>query len=74
MSAMDSGLYGMQKGISQMQMSANRIAGEDKTSMDSTQLIEDVVNLNQGKMQVQASAKVVQSASETLGTLLDVNA
>lgn len=74
MSAMDSGLYGMQKGLSQIQMSANRIAGEDKSSMDSTQLVEDVVNLNQGKMQVQASAKVVQSASETLGTLLDVNA
>jgi hypothetical protein len=71
---MDSGLYGMQKGMSQMQQSANRIAGQEKTSGDSAQLVEDVVSLNQSKLQVQASAKVVQSANETLGTLLDVNA
>ncbi len=71
---MDSGVYGMQKGLSQMQQSANRIAGQEKSSGDNTQVVEDLVNLDKGKLQVQASAKVVQSASETLGTLLDVNA
>lgn len=74
LSALDSGLYGMQKGLSQFQQQANRIASSEQSSGESTQLVEDVAKLNQSKQQVQASAKVVQSAGETLGTLLDVSA
>ena len=42
------------------------------TSAEPTNLNEEIVNLKVAEQQAKASAKVIESADENLGTLLDV--
>jgi flagellar hook protein FlgE len=75
-SVINQGLIGMQKSQSSMYQSAQQIAGMAKESADvSTQdLAENLVNLKVQQNVFDSSAKVVKTASDTIGTLLDIKA
>lgn len=74
------GIQGVQEGLQGMEASARKIArggvdGPQGTSADVVGgLIEPVIDLKLYERSVQASAQIVRTADETLGTLLDINA
>lgn len=72
-SAFNSGLQGIQRGLSQTQKSANDIADatvrKDSTVGDVTRA---VVDLRQAEQQVQASAQVIKTVDEIRGSLIDI--
>ena len=74
-SAFNSGLQGIQRGLSQTQKSANDIVdatvNKDSTVGDVTRA---VVDLRQAEQQVQASAEVVKTADQLLGSIIDIKA
>ena len=71
-SVLGSGLQGVQKGFGTMNQAAERIAKVDTSADPSGDLTESAVSLQQGKLQVQASAKVIQTAADTIGSLIDI--
>lgn len=73
-SAFQYGILGIQRGLQALKGDAAKIASKD--AMESSQagdakLIEPLVNLTQHKLQVAASAKVITSVDEAIGSLLD---
>lgn len=73
------GLQGVQEGLQGMENSARRIArggaeGPQGTAAGVGGLIEPIIDLKLYERSVQASAQIVKTADETLGTLLDINA
>jgi len=76
MMATSVGLAGIQNGLANMNGHAQRIAqyGTTEGPKDLGGVAEDMVGLKQSELQVKASAQVVKSANETLGSLLDVRA
>lgn len=75
-SVIQTGLSGVSRGLENIQEIASDIAQvgtvdteEQKSTVDLTQ---SMVDLQQQKLATQASAKVVATAEEVLGTLLDV--
>ena len=76
MMATSVGLAGMQNGIDNMNSHAQRIAqyGTENGPQDLGSVAEDMVGLQQSELQVKASAQVVKSVNEVIGTLLDVRA
>jgi len=69
-------VLGIQRGLDGMRKNASEIASADqlnKAGRD-TSLVGSLVDLEQNKMQVQASAKVVSAADEVLGTIIDLRA
>ena len=73
-SVMNSGVQGIQRGYDMLNRSADQIA---KANIPPEQggpeeLYTPITQQISGKVQVQASAKVVEAASETLGTLIDI--
>ena len=50
----------------------DNLARENTSSGDVSNLNQEVVNLKVAEFQAKASSEVVQSADETLGTILDV--
>ncbi|MBS3804016.1 MAG: flagellar biosynthesis protein FlgE [Oleiphilaceae bacterium] len=74
------GVQGIQDGMQGMDNAARRIArgGDDgpKGSAGSAGggLIEPIVDLKLYERSVEASAQIVKTADETLGTLLDIEA
>lgn len=81
-SVVNQGLIGMQKSQSSMLQSAQQIAQAGTTqpssapaaSSQSADLASSLVNLKVQAQVFDSSAKVVKSADETIGTLLDVKA
>lgn len=80
-SVMSAGLQGVLKGMQGMQRHAQNIASMPVTQEEAaaenrqaSDMAEDIVGLKQNELQVKASAKVLQSAGETIGTLLDIHA
>lgn len=71
-SVLGAGLQGVQKGFSTVNRAAERIANVDTSDNPSGDLTESAVSLQQGKLQVQASAKVIQTANDTIGSLIDI--
>ncbi|MFP8966402.1 hypothetical protein ACKC9G_07500 [Pokkaliibacter sp. CJK22405] len=69
-SSFDSGMVGMQRGFSQLDQSAQSIASASTTPEGDVQ--DGLLGLPQGKIQVQASARVMDVADSMLGTLLDI--
>lgn len=76
MMATSVGLAGMQTGIAKMNAHAQSIAryGTENGPQGLGDVAADMVGLTQSEFQVKASAQVVKTANETLGTLLDVRA
>ncbi len=73
------GLQGVQDGMAGMENAARKIArggadGPQGTAEGAGNLIESMVDLKVYERSVEASAQVVKTADETLGTLLDIMA
>ena len=71
-SALQSGLSGIQQGYSSMKQNAHEIAnGNGGKGQD---IANSMVGLIQDRNQVAANAEVVKSVDDTIGSLLDVMA
>lgn len=73
------GIQGIQEGMAGMENAARKIArggadGPQGTAEGAASLVEPIVELNLYERSVEASAQVVKTADETLGTLLDIMA
>lgn len=73
------GIQGIQEGLAGMENAARKIArggvdGPQGTAEGAGSLVEPIVELNLYERSVEASAQVVKTADETLGTLLDIMA
>jgi hypothetical protein len=73
-SVMSTGVTGVQRGYDTLNRSADQIA---KANIPPEQggpeeLYTPITQQVSGKVQVQASAKVIQVASDTLGTIIDL--
>lgn len=71
------GIQGVQDGMAGMENAARKIArggtdGPQGTAGNVQDLIEPMVDLQLYKRSVEASAQVVKTADETLGSLLDI--
>ena len=77
-SVITQGLIGMQNSQAEMTRSATQIAQATTTSQSdnpqATDLVEPLINLQLQSQLFDSSARVVQVADETLGTLLDTKA
>lgn len=67
------GVLGVQKGLNTVTRASAQIANVAVSEDPSRDLTTGGVDLLRGKIQVQASAKVLDTAHETLGTLIDIN-
>lgn len=76
LSVQNSALQGIQRGLEGMRQNAADIASADQLNRagKETDLETSMVELNQNKFQVQASAKVVSALDEVIGTLIDTRA
>lgn len=70
------GIQGVQEGLQGMENAARKIArgGVDGPQGTAGGLIEPILDLKLYERSVEASAQVVKTADETLGTLLDITA
>ncbi len=68
---LNTGLQGVREGLQRANDAATRIAGSGATG-DLQSLTEAVVDLRAAELQVKVSAKVIDAAGQTLGTLIDV--
>ena len=84
-SSMNLGVQGINKGMNGLRQNASDIAGLNKTSpVDGGQATapavgvkeatDSLVDMKMNRLQVEMSAKVVQTSSDMIGTLLDVKA
>ena len=72
-SALSSGLLGIQKGLAGLNKNAAKIASAGQmNSQNLSELVEPLVNLKINQLQIEASAKVVQTSNDTIGSLLDI--
>lgn len=67
--ALNTGLQGIRRGLTAVGREASRIAGQNPDD-----LAAPLARLQQHRLQVETSARVVETASGMLGTLLDVKA
>ena len=79
-SILGTGLEGINRAMQGMQRNAEAITqmgsgSEDQVDHANTgDLAKEMVEMKQNELQVKASAKVIESAGETIGTLLDIRA
>ncbi|MEE8058375.1 MAG: flagellar biosynthesis protein FlgE [Pseudomonadales bacterium] len=74
-SVLSVGLQGVQNGISITRQAAEDIATATTTAEDgdvTADITTAIVNLNIGEQQVEASAAVIRTADEILGTVIDI--
>ena len=69
-SAFQSGIAGVQTGVYAASQNAAQISRADQIPTD--QLTQALVQLEANKLQVQASAKVIETANDMIGSLLDI--
>ena len=76
LSVQSSAMLGIQRGFDGLRRDAAEIASADQLNNagQGTDLEGAIVGLNQNKVQVQASAKVVSALDEMVGTLIDTRA
>lgn len=65
-----SGIHGIEAGMSLADRAGGKIANLS-ASPETTDLASSIVDLKIAEIQVKASANVVKTGSETLGTLID---
>ena len=74
-SALGNALYGIKKGLTEIDKNAAKVAGADTlNSPNAVDIAQPLVELQVNKLQVEASAKVMKSVDETLGSLIDITA
>ncbi len=72
---MQNGLQGVQNGVRKASEAAQEIAQNGTTEpLDTAQLAESIVELKEAEAQVKASAEVIRTEDDILGTLLDTSA
>jgi hypothetical protein len=73
-SVLSSGVYGIARGNDMLNRSADQIAKANLPPEEGgpEEIVSPMVEQQLGKIQVQASAKVVQAGSDMLGTLIDI--
>ena len=73
-SVISTGVVGVQNGYDMLNRSADQIAKANIPPSEGgpEEIITPVVEQLLGKIQVQASAKVIQAGSDMLGTLIDI--
>ncbi len=71
--ALQSGIAGIQSGMQSLNRNAAKIASAE-TIQSGGDLTEPLVNMLLDKQQVEASAKVVETASSMIGSILDIKA
>lgn len=76
LSVQSSAMLGIQRGLDGLRKDASEIASADQLNNagQGTDLEGAIVSLNQNKVQVQASAKVVSALDEVIGGLIDTRA
>ncbi|MDQ1363320.1 MAG: hypothetical protein QG652_1181 [Pseudomonadota bacterium] len=76
LSIQGSAVQGIQRGLDGMRKNAAEIASADQLNHagQETDLAGAMVNMQQNKVQVQASAKVVSTLDEVVGSLIDTRA
>ncbi|MCW8955527.1 MAG: hypothetical protein OQL09_01490 [Gammaproteobacteria bacterium] len=76
LSVQSSAMLGIQRGLDGLRKDASEIASADQLNSagQETDLEGAIVGLNQNKVQVQASAKVVSALDEVVGSLIDTRA
>lgn len=71
-SVLGNGIAGIQQGLNKMNKASAEVA-ELSTSQDpASDLTESAVSLLQGKLQVEASAKVLETYNRTVGSIIDL--
>lgn len=72
-SALSSSLLGIQKGLSGMRKNADDIAraGSTEAGLSSEQLTTSIIGLKESELQVKASAKVLETVNDTIGSLFN---
>ena len=75
-SALNSALTGIQKGLTGIRKNAADIAsaGNLDSGPGTEQLTRSIVSLKENEILIQASAKVLKTVDETIGTLFDEEA
>jgi len=76
LSVQNEAVQGVQRGLDGLRKNAAEIASADqlnKAGQDSD-LVGSLVDLQQNKIQVQASAKVVSAVDSVIGTMVDIRA
>ena len=69
---LDTALLGMQRGLTGVGSAVAKIAGAGQFNNENpNDLVKAVVQLQDAKIQVHASARALRTADEMLGTLLD---
>lgn len=73
-SVMNTGVYGIRTGMNMLAKNGHEIARANiPPEQGGTEDLEKpLAGLEESKVQVQASTKVVQAGSDTIGTLLDI--
>ncbi len=73
LSVQNEALQGIQRGLDGLRRNASEIASADQLNRagQDTDLEGSLLELQQNKTQVQASAKVVSAADEVLGTIIN---
>jgi len=73
-SVMNTGIQGVQRGYDMLNRSADQIAKANIAPEDGgpEEIVTPMVEQSLGKIQVQASAKVIETASEALGSIIDI--
>lgn len=74
-SAMNLGIQGIQKGMDGLRQNAQQIASNTSSNdVSGGDISASLIDMNLNKLEVEMSAKVVKTASDMIGTLLDITA
>ncbi|MFQ5470569.1 MAG: hypothetical protein ACE5EH_09730 [Gammaproteobacteria bacterium] len=74
-SALNTGLKGIQRGQQKMNEAASKVANpETATSRDPVTVAEPLVDLMMARLETESAIKVVERVNETLGTVIDTEA
>jgi autotransporter adhesin len=71
-SVMGNGLSGIQRGFETLNKASAQIARVGESADPSADLTAGAISLLQGKLQVEASAKVLETANKTMGSIIDI--
>ena len=70
---MNSALYGIQKGLADMKGNAAKLAGAEAFKRDNpADLAQALVELQNNRLQIEASAKALKTTDDTVGSLIDI--
>lgn len=71
-SVLGNGVAGIQQGLNRMTKASEEVASVGTSADPASDLAESAVSLLQGKLQVQASAKVVEAHNKAVGSIIDI--